>query len=76
LGSKLVPQNIAAMSEERVNPASGFFYMEASAQYREFAEKCDRLVEETKDSRHKHVLQEMARTWRELADEEDAKQPR
>ena len=72
----MVPQNIAAMSEERIKPASGFFTMEASAQYREFAEKCDRLVEETKDSRHKQVLQEMARTWRELADEEDAKKTR
>jgi hypothetical protein len=50
--------------------------MEASAQYREFAEKCDRLVEETKDSRHKQALQEMARTWRELADEVDAKKTR
>ena len=34
--------------------------MEASAQYREFAEKCDRLVEETKEPRHKQMLQEMA----------------
>jgi hypothetical protein len=72
----MVPQNIAAMSEERIKAASGFFIMESSAQYREFAEKCDRLVEETKDSQHKQVLQEMARTWRELADEEDAKKTR
>jgi hypothetical protein len=47
--------------------------MKASTQYREFAEKCDRLVEETKDSRHKQVLQEMAQAWRNLANEEDAK---
>jgi hypothetical protein len=45
--------------------------MEASAQYREFAEKCDRLVEETKDPRHKQVLREMAQAWRNLADEEE-----
>jgi hypothetical protein len=47
--------------------------MEASAQYREFAGECDRLVEETKDPRHKRVLQEMAQAWRNLADEEDGK---
>jgi hypothetical protein len=48
--------------------------MEVSAQYREFAEKCDRLVEETTDSRHKQILREMAQAWRDLADEEDGKQ--
>jgi hypothetical protein len=47
--------------------------MEAPAQYREFAEKCDRLVEETNDPRHKQVLREMAQAWRNLADEEDGK---
>jgi hypothetical protein len=40
---------------------------------REFAEKCDRLVEETKDPRHKQVLREMAQAWRNLADEENEK---
>ena len=48
--------------------------MEASAQYREFAKKCDRLVDETKEPRHKQVLQEMARVWKNLADEEDGKE--
>jgi hypothetical protein len=47
--------------------------MEASARYREFAENCDRLVEEINDPEHKRVLQEMAQAWRNLADEEDGK---
>ncbi len=47
--------------------------MEASARYREFAEKCDRLIEETKHPRHRQVLQEMAQAWRNLANEEDLK---
>ncbi len=50
--------------------------MEASARYREFAENCDRLVEETNDPRHKLMLQEMAQAWRNLADEEDRNKTR
>jgi hypothetical protein len=49
--------------------------MEASAQYREFAEKCDRLVEETEEPRHKQMLQEMAEAWRNLADQEERRKP-
>jgi hypothetical protein len=69
----IVPQDIAAMSQERAVVAGGLLPMEASAQYREFAQECDRLVEETKDPRHKQVLLEMAQAWRNLADEEDGK---
>jgi hypothetical protein len=47
--------------------------MEPSAQYREFAEKCDRLVDETADPRHRQVLREMAQAWKNLADEKDGK---
>ena len=61
------------MSQERAVVAGGLLPMEASAQYREFAQECDRLVEETKDPRHKQVLLEMAQAWRNLADEEDGK---
>ncbi len=72
--SLLVPSDIAAMSQERGSEPGGFLGMEASAQYREFAEKCDRLVEETQDSRHKQILREMAQAWRDLADEHDGNQ--
>ncbi len=62
------------MSPERGSEPGGFLCMEASAQYREFAEKCDRMVEETKDPHHKQILREMARAWRDLADEQDGNQ--
>ncbi len=70
----MVPPDIAAMSQERSREPGGFLGMEASAQYREFAEKCDRMVEETKDLRHKQILREMAQAWRDLADEQDGNQ--
>ncbi len=51
-----------------------FLSMSTSAQYRAFAEECDRLVvEEIKDTRLRKMLNEMAQTWRKLADEEDGK---
>jgi hypothetical protein len=48
------------MSKERATAAGGFFTDGTSAQCREFAEQCDRLVEETADPRHKQSLREMA----------------
>ncbi len=42
-------------------------------QYREFAEECDRLAKEAKIERHREILQEMAETWRALAQEADTK---
>ena len=62
------------MSQERAVVAGGLLPMEASAQYREFAQECDRFVEETKDPRHKQVLREMAQAWRNLADEDGWKE--
>ncbi len=59
------------MCKERVAAARDFLGMETTAQYRDFAEKCDRLVEETKDPRHKRLLQEMAQAWRALAEAEE-----
>ncbi len=59
------------MSEEQAIAGGGFLRMEPSARHREFADECDRLVEEARHSGHKQVLREMAQTWRNLADEED-----
>jgi hypothetical protein len=42
--------------------------MDSARQYREFGEECDRLANKTKTERHKNILTEMARTWRELAE--------
>jgi hypothetical protein len=45
--------------------------METSAQYREFAEECDRLAKEAKADGHRKILEEMAEAWRMVAAESD-----
>jgi hypothetical protein len=45
--------------------------METSAQYREFAEECDRLAKQAKTDGERKILEEMAKTWRIVAAEED-----
>ncbi len=52
---------------------SGLFHMETPAQYREFAEECDRLARQTEKEGHRKILEEMAETWRKLAAETDGK---
>jgi hypothetical protein len=47
--------------------------METSAQYREFAEECDRWARQTENDGHRKILKEMAETWRTLAAETDNK---
>jgi hypothetical protein len=47
--------------------------METSAQYREFAEECDRLAREAKTDTHRKILEEMAKAWRTVAAEADKK---
>jgi hypothetical protein len=49
------------------------FYMETSAQYREFAEECDRLAKQAKTDDHRLIL-EMAKAWRVVAAENDCAQ--
>lgn len=51
----------------------GLFHMETSAQYREFAEECDRLARQAETDGHRKILVEMAETWRKLAAETDNK---
>jgi hypothetical protein len=48
-------------------------YMETSAQYREFAEQCDRLAKQAKTDDHRKILEEMAEAWRIVAAEADKK---
>jgi hypothetical protein len=49
-------------------PIAGLFNMHTSTPYREFAEECERLAAETDNPRHREVLQEMAKVWRQLAE--------
>lgn len=51
--------------------ASGLVRMHTPTQYRVFAEECDRLAKQAMAERHRVVLKEMAKTWRELAEETD-----
>jgi hypothetical protein len=41
--------------------------METAAQYRLFAEECERLAKESGNERRRALLEEMAKEWRELA---------
>jgi hypothetical protein len=48
-------------------------YLETSAQYREFAEECDRLAKQVTTDGHRKTLEEMAEAWRIVAAEADKK---
>jgi len=43
--------------------------MRAPDQYREFAAECYRLAAEAKTEAQEKILREMARAWKEVADE-------
>jgi hypothetical protein len=45
----------------------------SAAQYREFAEECNRLAKQTKADDHRKILEEMAEAWRIVAAEADKK---
>jgi hypothetical protein len=46
-------------------------YLETSAQYREFAEECNRLAKHAETDGHREILKEMAKAWRMVAAEAD-----
>lgn len=48
-------------------------HRETSAQYREFAEECDRLAKQAKTDGERKALEEMAEAWRMVAAEADNK---
>ena len=48
-------------------------YLETSAQYREFAEECNRLAKQANTDDHRKILEEMAEAWRMVAAEADKK---
>ena len=45
--------------------------METSKDFREFAEKCERLAEEAASEQDRNVLMQMAEAWRKVAEEHD-----
>jgi len=47
--------------------------MDTPDKYREFAEECDRLAKQAKTNVHRRILEDMARVWRQLAEEADPK---
>ena len=49
--------------------------MRTPDQYREFAAECYRLAAEAKTKERQKILEEMARAWREVAEETETKPP-
>jgi hypothetical protein len=47
--------------------------MQTSTQYRSFAEECLRLAKASKTEHERKILEEMAETWKMLAEEADRK---
>jgi len=50
--------------------------MDTPAQYRKFAEECERLAQHARGAHHRQVLEEMAQVWKELANGADGKHQR
>ena len=48
-------------------------YLETSAQYREFAEECNRLAKQVKTDGRRKILEEMTEAWRMVAAQADKK---
>ncbi len=62
-----------ALRAERAFRPESLFRMETPAQYRKFAEECERLAKQASAAHHRKVLEEMAQVWRELATAADGK---
>jgi hypothetical protein len=69
----LVPKIKAPVNSERRFRLDRLFHMETPAQYRQFAEECERLAKQAKAAHHRKVLEEMALVWRQLADGAEGK---
>jgi hypothetical protein len=50
--------------------------MQTSTQYRTFAAECQRLAQTAKSETERKILEEMAATWKMLAEEAERKHPR
>jgi hypothetical protein len=54
---------------ERHAKANGFFFMEPSTQYREFAEECRRFAQLAKTDEQRKISLQMEMVWTKLAEE-------
>jgi hypothetical protein len=61
---------------ERHAKANGFFFMEPSTQYRQFAEGCRRFARLAKTDEQRKILLEMEAVWTKLAEEAEDEWPR
>jgi hypothetical protein len=61
---------------ERHAKANGFFFMEPSTQYRQFAEECRRFARLAKTDEQRKILLEMEAVWTKLAEEAEDEWPR
>jgi hypothetical protein len=62
---------MAFMHQEQCHRGIRFFRMETAAQYRLFAEECERLAKQPGNESYRQVLIEMAAEWRTLAQAEE-----
>ena len=72
-GENRVPWNMPRMLPEQYLPRKGCSGMDTHDKYREFAEECERLAKQAKTRAHRQILEEMARVWRQLAEETGSK---
>ena len=63
---------MALMHSERGYREVGWPRLQTAADYRKFAEECQRLAGDAKSERQRKILQEMAQAWRTLADETES----
>jgi hypothetical protein len=70
-GSVSGSKSMMYMQLERLCWAPGYFIMETSQDYRQFAQECDRLSEEAMTEEQRRTLKKMAAAWRKVAQEYD-----
>ena len=64
-------QSMTHMQLERLYCAPGYFIMETSQDYRQFAQECDRLAEQAVTEEQCRILKKMAAAWRKVAEQYD-----
>jgi hypothetical protein len=68
-----VPARMTCMHLEQGSRQKVCSFMQTSTQYRAFADECLRLAKAAKSENERNVLEEMAATWKMLAEEAERK---